>query len=609
MADDNPIETMTPGQILADASVADFIKSMGLSIAEAQKALDLNSLAQVGEYVEPRPGLGGKSLLQLGLSPPFYHYQHADLSVSMQLTMKVGKTSAFGIGGKLDFGLASGSTKADARTAQITLKSQPASVTVDGTRNDATGGDLDAAGNALADKLRAPAGKFEQAYVSARHTPPKAALDPGNARNPILTPGAVAFLRADASSGGIIRIVETPPPLPSAGETFKLATGKETTVTAEANKLLYARKVVTQINALGGFKARLAQDPGGASNVPDAPGTLGIALFDTGKSVLKKAALEELERVARLIKDGGLTVDVMGYTDTQGSEKSNVQLGKDRADVVAAQLKGNGVPADKIRKAETGGETHWQTANNVDNQQFRRAEVVLADSTDLLIIVDSDGTQLQAKPTPDKTGGGAGNGFIVAKSFAANPVDGKKLKLGDAPTDVDIKGDAVATGTDTFAQDTPEAFAFNLARDINAGTATHKARGTQRGNLVILSSADDTVTIDLVTVSGDEIKMTADGGAEITKPLKAITPAGPAASKDKPNVTLAVGIAVDYRSSRQFEQSVNGNSAINARLVAVPAPVEFLDEIRKFLGPDVRVTPDPQPVQTPTPTPTPTPAP
>ena len=91
MADENPIEKMTPGQILADASVAEFIKAMGLSIADAQKALDLNSLAQVGEYVEPRPGLGGKSLLQLGLSPPFYHYQHADLTVSMQLTMKVGE--------------------------------------------------------------------------------------------------------------------------------------------------------------------------------------------------------------------------------------------------------------------------------------------------------------------------------------------------------------------------------------------------------------------------------------------------------------------------------------------------------------------------------------
>jgi hypothetical protein len=102
MADENPIELLRPGQILADSAVTDYIKAMGIAIAEAQMQLDINSLRQVGEYAEPRPGLGGKSLLQLGLSPPFYHYQHADLSVSMQIVMKIAEQSAFGIGAKLE---------------------------------------------------------------------------------------------------------------------------------------------------------------------------------------------------------------------------------------------------------------------------------------------------------------------------------------------------------------------------------------------------------------------------------------------------------------------------------------------------------------------------
>ncbi len=33
---------------------------------------------QIAEFVEPREGLGGRSLLDLGLSPAFYHFQHAD---------------------------------------------------------------------------------------------------------------------------------------------------------------------------------------------------------------------------------------------------------------------------------------------------------------------------------------------------------------------------------------------------------------------------------------------------------------------------------------------------------------------------------------------------
>jgi hypothetical protein len=97
-----------------------------------------------------------------------------------------------------------------------------------------------------------------------------------------------------------------------------------------------------------------------------------------------------------------------------------------------------------------------------------------------------------------------------------------------------------------------------------------------------------------VTLSTADFTLSADGGAEVSKQLEALKPAGPTASKDKPNITVAAGITVDYRSSRQFEQSVNGNSSITARLVAVPAPVEFLDEIKKFLTPDkTGTTPSP----------------
>ncbi len=34
--------------------------------------------------------------------------------------------------------------------------------------------------------------------------------------------------------------------------------------------------------------------------------------------------------------------------------------------------------------------------------------------------------------------------------------------------------------------------------------------------------------------------------------------------------------------SRQFNMQVTGNSTISARLVSIPAPVEFLEQIRAF---------------------------
>lgn len=596
MADKNPIEKMTPGQILADASVAEFIKAMGLSIADAQKALDLNSLAQVGEYVEPRPGLGGKSLLQLGLSPPFYHYQHADLSVSMQLTMKVGEASAFGIGGKLDFGFGQGGPQApaNAREAQVTLKSLPASVTVDGTKTDAAGADVEAAAEDLAKKLGAPTGKFERAYVSAKRTKVPFKLEPDTAKNPIKTDTSVAFYAASEASLGVIRIVETP--TNNTSEEFVLAAGKSTKVDAKANNLLYARAVASQINTLGGFKAKLLRDPVG-SDLPVGGGTLGLALFDSGKSDLKQAAVEELTLVARALKANGATVDVVGFTDRVDTDPYNQKLGLDRANKVAEFLRDNGVAPGQIRKVESSGEASWKAqgaVDNVANQQFRRAEVLLADSNDLLIVVESAGTQLQTTPTPDKTSSGGGNGFIIVRHFTAVPVDGTAVKVGASETSVAISGTAASDGGTTLDANSPQAYAFNLARDVNAGSATHGVRAVRKGGVVSFSDAKDAVIINLVTLSANDIALSAADGASVTKALDKIA-AAPTASGDKPKVSVAVGLSVDYRTSRQFEQSINGNSSISARIVAVPAPVEFLDEIKTFLAQAKDATPTPTP--------------
>ena len=92
------LDEMTPGEILADSSVADLIKELGLSIAAAQASLDDNSVRQMEIFTLRRDDLGGKSLLDLGLSPAFYHYQHADISCSMQLRMEVGKSDELGFG-------------------------------------------------------------------------------------------------------------------------------------------------------------------------------------------------------------------------------------------------------------------------------------------------------------------------------------------------------------------------------------------------------------------------------------------------------------------------------------------------------------------------------
>ena len=602
----NPIETMTPGQVLTDTSVSNFIKAMGISIAEAQLQLDLNSLAQVGEYVQPREGLGGKSLMQLGLSPPFYHYQHADLSVNLQITMKVGRTESFGIGANINFGINNGTgatTAANARLAQVTLTAIPASVTAGGTNHPATGGDLETAAENLAGRLRMPTGPFDRVFVNNTARDVTLALVPGTARNPVVTRNAIAFLPTSAVSAGLIRISTTP--TAGASEVYTLATGKVATVPSAADALAFARAVRTAVAGLGGFRARLVRDAGGVAAAPDAPGAVAIALFDTGSDVLKPDALVELGVIAGILRVGTQPLTVSGFTDREGLEASNVRLGNNRATRVKAQLIALGIAESRITTPPVStGEQRWiGTPNDVPNAQFRRAEVALS-GTDNYIVVEADsGTSLQTTPTPDMTAGGAGNGFVAVARSTALAVDATAVNVGIAATAAAIAGTAVNGDGTTFAADSPEAFAFNLAATINTASATNLSRATRRGTVVFVARSDDAIVLDLLTLGTADITLTVDGGARISQPLAtAAGPGGstttPAASPNRTNVALAVGATVDYRTSRMFEQSVNGNSAINARLVAVPAPVEFLDEIRTFLAP--------QPA-TPTPAPTPTP--
>ena len=88
------LEEMTPGQRLADTNVATFIENLGLGIARAQRALDENSLNTAVEMATTRPEFSNRSLLDLGFSPTFYHYQHADLEVSMQMTLRVERSTS-----------------------------------------------------------------------------------------------------------------------------------------------------------------------------------------------------------------------------------------------------------------------------------------------------------------------------------------------------------------------------------------------------------------------------------------------------------------------------------------------------------------------------------
>ncbi len=79
-----------------------------------------------------------------------------------------------------------------------------------------------------------------------------------------------------------------------------------------------------------------------------------------------------------IAKDPDAKVQVVGHTDTVGSQDYNLALSQQRADAVAAYLEANGVPAGAISKAAVGQDDLLvQTADGVRNAQNRRVFIVV----------------------------------------------------------------------------------------------------------------------------------------------------------------------------------------------------------------------------------------
>src|SRR6187402_445386 len=110
----------------------------------------------------------------------------------------------------------------------------------------------------------------------------------------------------------------------------------------------------------------------------------GQVLFVTGKSELLPAARDQLDQVAAALQDQGeiKPMVVEGYTDSVGSDATNLKLSKDRAEAVRTYLVSKGVSGDKITSVGKGkanpvasNDTPEGRANN------RRVEIVVGSAT------------------------------------------------------------------------------------------------------------------------------------------------------------------------------------------------------------------------------------
>lgn len=108
--------------------------------------------------------------------------------------------------------------------------------------------------------------------------------------------------------------------------------------------------------------------------------TLGDVLFDTGQSQLKAGASRPIEQIASFLQENPeRSVQVEGFTDSQGSNEFNQQLSQRRADAVAQAIIQRGIDAQRVRVVGYGEEFPKASNDSAGSRQLnRRVEIVVS---------------------------------------------------------------------------------------------------------------------------------------------------------------------------------------------------------------------------------------
>ena len=581
---------MKPGEILADASVAEFIKTLGLSIAEAQQALDENSVNQIAEFIEPREGLGGKTLLDLGLSPAFYHYQHADITCSMQLSLKVEKNLSLGlnIGGSLqstntessnnsqsESSSESGSsTRTETRRASVQVTSASAgSLTVGGRAFPLTGNSpLERIQNLRNSLTGDPATGIARVLYRMRPTPLTISTD-APAEKVITTENSVAF-KGGGFDRAMVRVganVDTD---------YVLHASHTAVTTAKASLQAYAAHVSAQIAAEGYDTQSIAP----------SERLFSFGAFPTGDADVQSDWDSDLDYMAEVILALNTRVDIQGFADRQmypggatASDEDNRELGDNRAQSIHDALHRRGVPTSLLRVLDSTGDQAAADAGDergTNNPAFRRADITFSRSYYLITVrARSGGPNLHnaADISPNKIGDtGTDNGFISLYRPTPLSLSGKSVTIDD----VNFPFDGSAIGS--FSANDPKAYALNLANDIN-DHATASLKASAQANVVTISRDGDAFQLTLITAEQRNINLSGSTGITVKSQFTR-SRSSSMTRQNTGNRTVAVGASLDVGYSRKFEMNVTGNSSISARLVSIPAPPQFLETIKEYLS-------------------------
>ena len=599
--------------IIKQVDVTDIITNMGIGIAHAQEQLDKNSIKQALALADPETGFGGKSLLELGFVPTFYNFQYADISAEIELKMRL--ATDFEIGGSLSVGFSKqgGYTKKkldylrkDRETlhreefkssrAFLTTCSNSEELTIlTNTVNiDLTKGSIERVED-FTDQIRLDAA-IDRVSVEIDSEKYAATDTSGSFDGSIKNIGGYTVITLPneliiTDEVSILRISDyTVDDVISYSSSYNFTMDGslpgETGTLDTFDKIYDTIQLYPAIPIIGFDSAnnQFIKDGGVAENLEiffevdndNAADTLDQTLTEDMVTKDNAAMKETFLVLAQILrKDPALTIKLIGHTDGTASDAYNINLSRRRSASLKEWFVGQGVPEGQITVDGLGEEISG--GDETTNIEFRKVAIEITSSIDYFYTKSVPG--LLNGSAPDGLNAN-GNGFLYLFDGDVDPAtvpftfsfeaNGLSYSFSGVTTST-FEGGLLASGVTTD-------FSY-----IIRGRSAYLLHNEAILKYVVFSNQKEEITFRTGTNKSEtfedtESKYLIDETSNTSSRIKS------ASEKVENPSTVAVGLSVDGRHSRQFSIDVSGNARMAARIVALPAPNQFLVEIKEIFN-------------------------
>ena len=579
-------------EILQQVDVTEIISSLATGIAEAQTKLDNNSIKQAIALADPNNGVGGKSLIELGFMPAFYHFQYADVSAEIDLRMRIKTDFELNVDLYANYSKQGGFTKEkmdflreDHESKQRKEYKSSKSVATTASNEEELYVDGQAVQMNMTEGSVHRVEDFRNQLLEVNEVD-KASVSV-DAESVSVSISESSTTIADYINGYIV--VTVPEDLTDTEAVLKVTeygtgnainiSGDDIDITASFTEVRdsLVSTLTTDLLYLLAFDGSTVYKKDGSDYELEvffetAKDNVVVALDEAQDGKDNPSTKVFLQHLVTILKnDPNCKIKITGYTDGVGSENDNIQLSKDRSISAKEWFNGQGIPDIQIATKWVG---ESEATDGIEDINFRKVKIEIISNGDYFYM-QLPGADTIASMTAYTD---------ALKAGIVWGVDGTAT-LADTDLFIILDGTTYPIENISSIADFESKFTGSLIAD--------KFSLTKSENTAYLLHNDATLKYTVFSNTKEDYEFThgssqsSDFSGEETKYFVDETVSQKtlikkdAESLNNPS-TVAVGGSVNVRVARQFEMEVKGNTKVSARLVSLPSPPEFLDEIKEY---------------------------